>query len=325
MEMQEIRDRLAAAVGGEQRLAEGLSARTMRDLKQRAARELDDGAATVIDALERIAAAIAREQLEQFAPDPEEFIAGYVKRFAAYQAAGARTMNWMVTGPARFPVERNRKAMDSEHKRLGEMLDYAKTAPYNAVKRAKAAKARALGAGGMANAELEDLKTRLEKRELAQRQMKAVNEIIRRHKLGRGDGETLAALATDRGFPMNANRAGMLLTPDWGKAGYQSYQLQNNLAEIKRLQQRVAQVERKAAAIEAAPDEPAEREVNGIRIVEDVGDDRLRLIFDGKPAPEMIDALKRRGFKWSPRNMAWQRQLTANAREAAEQILKVAA
>jgi len=35
----------------------------------------------------------------------------------AYEAAGARTANPMVTGPANFPVDRNRKALDSERRR----------------------------------------------------------------------------------------------------------------------------------------------------------------------------------------------------------------
>lgn len=40
---------------------------------------------------------------------------------------------------------------------------------------------------------------------------------------------------------------------------------------------------------------------------------RLQLIFDGKPADEIREILKKNGFKWSPKNGAWQRQLTDNA------------
>lgn len=40
---------------------------------------------------------------------------------------------------------------------------------------------------------------------------------------------------------------------------------------------------------------------------------RLQLFFNGKPADDVITKLKQHGFKWSPRFMAWQRQLTPNA------------
>jgi hypothetical protein len=40
---------------------------------------------------------------------------------------------------------------------------------------------------------------------------------------------------------------------------------------------------------------------------------RLQLIFDGKPSDEVREVLKKNGFKWSPKNGAWQRQLTDNA------------
>ncbi|RMH38404.1 MAG: hypothetical protein D6694_12480, partial [Gammaproteobacteria bacterium] len=66
----------------------------------------------------------------------------------------------------------------------------------------------------------------------------------------------------------------------------------------------------------------AEHEVSGVRVIEDVEANRLKIEFPGKPDPDMIAELKRRGFRWSPRNKAWQRQLTNNARYAAQEILK---
>lgn len=47
----------------------------------------------------------------------------FVGKWLAYQHAGARTMNWMITGPANFPVARNEKRMATERKRYDE-LDY---------------------------------------------------------------------------------------------------------------------------------------------------------------------------------------------------------
>lgn len=47
---------------------------------------------------------------------------------------------------------------------------------------------------------------------------------------------------------------------------------------------------------------------------------RLQLVFDGKPSDEVREALKHWGFRWSPKNGAWQRQLTGNARFALRQL-----
>lgn len=55
----------------------------------------------------------------------EEMVEAWTARFVAswrkYQEAGARTANWFITGPARFPVERNRKRMEIEQRRGDEM------------------------------------------------------------------------------------------------------------------------------------------------------------------------------------------------------------
>lgn len=65
-----------------------------------------------------------------------------------------------------------------------------------------------------------------------------------------------------------------------------------------------------------------EYEINGVEIVENTRDDRLQLYFDGKPEQEMINNLKKNCFRWSPKNKAWQRQLTDNARYALKRIFE---
>ena len=59
------------------------------------------------------------------------------------------------------------------------------------------------------------------------------------------------------------------------------------------------------------------------KVVWNYAEDRLQIIFDQIPDAEMRMELKRHAFKWSPRNQAWQRQLTRNAEYAARQVLKI--
>lgn len=57
-------------------------------------------------------------------------------------------------------------------------------------------------------------------------------------------------------------------------------------------------------------------------VIQNVDENRLQLKFDGKPDNETRDLLKHKGFKWSPKNQVWQRQLTANARYDTELIIR---
>lgn len=61
---------------------------------------------------------------------------------------------------------------------------------------------------------------------------------------------------------------------------------------------------------------------DGGRVVMNAEANRLQLVFDGKPDEGTRVALKSRGFRWSPRFGAWQRQLTDNAVQAARDVLQ---
>ena len=58
------------------------------------------------------------------------------------------------------------------------------------------------------------------------------------------------------------------------------------------------------------------------KVVENADIMRLQLFFDGKPEDKVRDILKGNGFKWSPKNGCWQRQLTANAKYALSRVIK---
>ena len=67
--------------------------------------------------------------------------------------------------------------------------------------------------------------------------------------------------------------------------------------------------------------ETKEFEINGVRVVDNVEDNRLQLFFDGKPAEAIRSDLKSKGFRWSPHNGCWQTHRSNWANQKAKDIL----
>ena len=61
-------------------------------------------------------------------------------------------------------------------------------------------------------------------------------------------------------------------------------------------------------------------EALGRRRVENVEENRVQIVFPGKPDYETRRLLKSNGFRWSRYNMAWQRHLNNAGRWAAERM-----
>ena len=160
------------------------------------------------------------------------------------------------------------------------------------------------------------LKGELEALEKKQRLMKLANAAIRREKKN-GVPAQLSALMTVLGC--SEATALKLLQPDCcGRIGFADFETKNNGANIRRIEARIAQLTRERASAV-----PVERELDGgITWREDPDENRLMLIFPGKPPEATRGILKRCGFRWSPTNGAWQRQLNNGARQSAEWALK---
>ncbi len=138
--------------------------------------------------------------------------------------------------------------------------------------------------------------------------MKAANAAVRK-----GDRAALAA----QGF--GDKQIAELFTPPWGNGrgplGFPSYALTNNNANIRRMRQRLAELQR------AGKLEFKQRTVGDVRIVEDPDTMRIRLHFPGKPSPAMIAILKGHAFRWAPSEGAWQRQLNGAGRMHTDLVL----
>ena len=93
----------------------------------------------------------------------------------------------------------------------------------------------------------------------------------------------------------------------WEKQPFSSYELSGNNAEMKRLQNRIAEIAHNREVGFAG------WKFEGGEAVVNTELNRLQLIFDERPTAEQCAVLKHKGFHWSPREGAWQRQLNDNA------------
>lgn len=144
------------------------------------------------------------------------------------------------------------------------------------------------------------------KLEAACEKMIAANKLVRR----KAPISELAAL-----LGVSEEKAATLYEPDFaGRVGFPPYQLTNARAEIRRVRERLTLLERRAATPAPTP-----IECDGVRIEE--ADNRVRVIFPGKPDEATRAKLKGRGFRWSPTAGAWQRHASPGAWYDAKEVI----
>lgn len=94
----------------------------------------------------------------------------------------------------------------------------------------------------------------------------------------------------------------------------------NETANIRRYKERLKKLmkEKEAGTTEQAEVDGESKEL--FAVIENKEIMRLQILFDGIPPVAARDILKSNGFRWSPKNKAWQRQLTDNARYVCKNI-----
>ena len=247
------------------------------------------------------------EELNEFLSKiPEElqaeYEAKYLQKWREWLGALSRCYSVLVTGPARFNNRRHEKMNDYERAARKRLKDWSE----KVVKRINRQE-RLTGWQ-----EVERLQEKVDTLTCLQDTMKAANKVCRSTKLSEVEKvDELVALG------IKEQDAVTLLHPtqSWQSVGFATYQLQNNLAKIKATQ---AAIERHKAMAEA---EDKEIEFNGGRVVVCNSDERMRFYFDEIPSVDVRNLMKRNAFRWSPKNGAWQRQLTANCKFDTKRIL----
>lgn len=221
-----------------------------------------------------------------------------------FNANTASCPSVMITGPSNFPVRKKEKQNAREDKLWHEYRDIMDV------------KDKIKGVGHKILSDnpdaLELLQKKLDELTALQSEMKEYNAYYRKHKTMKGFKNMTDDEAARVNEKIEHSYSGQ-------RQPYPSFKLTNNNATIKTTQRRIEEMKAKAEQAEK-PD--TEKEVDGIRIVENASIDRLQFVFNGKPSDDIRTTLKANGFHWSPRENAWQRQLTNNARYAANRVLK---
>ncbi len=234
--------------------------------------------------------------------------ARYSKRMAEYTNRdihiGCMCPSVMISGAGNFPVrkkEKQNQAWDKNYQFFNETQ--AIIAKMESIWRGKEI------IKSSDEDAIEKLEERLESLKDIQERMKAANKAIRLKDTEKGNEQL-----RDMGY--SDGQIKELREPDFcGRTGYPDYALQNNNANIHRIEGRIKelQVTKERGTLET--------ENQFFKIVENTEAMRLQLFFDGKPDLEVREVLKSNGFRWAPSQNAWQRQLTNNARYALKQVV----
>jgi hypothetical protein len=189
--------------------------------------------------------------------------------------------------------KRHRRMLDRMHRYNDKAIEEYRKAQYYDRRAASAEGNNAISSDDPDA--IQKLKEKLAGLEKLQETMRAANKIYRKG----NTPENIAALVA---LGLSESSAINGFTPDfYGRIGFADYQLTNNNANMRRVKERIAYLERSNAKA------TTETEEKGIRFVDNTDANRFQIFFPGKPKEEIRTLLKHRGFRWSPTAGAWQR------------------
>lgn len=210
-------------------------------------------------------------------------------------AIDARVPSILIAGGSNFPVRKKQKQNAARDRNMGEYMEIEGLLD----------KIRSTGKGGISADDVhavEKLESKLAALKREQEYMKTVNAYYRKHKTLDG----CPGLSPDAIMELKAS-----MSRDFRKdpVPFPSFRLQNNNANIRRIQQRIDDLKNRTEFVGW--------EFPGGRAEVNETENRLQLLFDEKPSPEQRQELKSNGFRWAPSQSAWQRQLNESAIRAA--------
>lgn len=261
--------------------------------ERRGEQERDTFAATLTQDFEALAQyATTAEKVATLAAEFPLYRANLASRYSSYLAARAGLMSTLVAGPSNFPRARNAKRGAMADRRLADVYTFRERA-LDAIRKTLRPELRPIMAGDAdAGTRLREKIDRLEEKQRLWRAINKAHQSFKRRpaSLDAADlPEAVKKLIREYEPPYS-----------WEPHPIAPYQLSNLAKEIQRCQKRLAQVE----AQQVAP--AAEVQGEHARLEDSPSDNRVRLVFPGKPDDGVRQRLKAAGFRWTPTLGCWQ-------------------
>ncbi len=218
----------------------------------------------------------------------------YERYFSSYLGAKSNTFSVMITGGSNFPVRKHQKATRSEQRHYEIFREWRARAIKAIIRKAQPVKTY--------SSELERYRAELEGMKVNHQKMKEGNKAIAK---AVKDGTDITQYLTET-FGIQPHMI------DWTmKFGFG---LQNNNANMKRIEGRIKELETKEQRLESSPITKYLFEGGEVLVNYEV--DRIQIMFDTRPTNEELTAWKGKGlntYNWSPSAKAWQRKITPNS------------
>lgn len=265
-----------------------------------------DSAAALVEAQKAKTSLFYHEKLDALQDHYARRLADY---YNAYYRNESACPSILISGGSNFPTRKKEKQnarRDTLHREFEDIQGILEQI-----------KSVGTGCVDLADPHARDILTeQLSRESTALETAKSANAYYRKHK-------------TLEGCPgVSAQSAEWMTRPGWAACGsfldlhgcpFPGYALQSIRGKIKRIQARLADLDKR----QASQDNP-ENEIpfDGGTVIKNFSEDRLQIVFSEKPDDDTRAKLKAHGFRWSPKSQAWQRQLTKSAEWAARQILE---
>lgn len=259
------------------------------------------------NAVYNLAEKVIEKRGEAYRERAEKLAKRYARNLGKYYNEEARIgcmcPSVMICGPANFPVKKKEK-QNAAHDKNHEFYNYCQSIKgklHNLLYCKEVIKSDDENA-------VEALEEKIEGMKEAQENMKEVNKFFRKHKTLEG-----CPLLTEKQIAELQNSMNQY---SYDRAPYPGWALQNNLANIKRCQQRVDELKK------TKEKGTSEADYGDFKVIENTELMRIQIMFDGKPDEAIRSTLKANGFRWAPSQGAWQRQLTANGKYALKKVIE---
>ena len=239
----------------------------------------------------------------------------------------ANNPSWMVTGPANYNTRRSQKLSNAADKKAQEYEEKLQRFEENTQRKLKSMEPEDKQIARWRNGKwshgetisaddplaTKKLQAKLDYQKEQQQKMKDANAYYRKN--GTMQGFSGFSESTNRNIDTALNSPNR-----WGeKKPFQTYQLSNNNQQIKSTESRLKQMQKQKETSSNGSGGGGSA-FKGGEIIRNTDMNRLQIKFDGIPDAATRQKLKSSGWRWSPKNGVWQRQLTQNAEYSAKQI-----